>query len=183
MKKSLLIFPLIFLMGLAPLQSNPSKSVVKILAPSSVCSGIIVSATEGHVLTVRHCVPDDGLGLLINDRPAKIIKVSDTLALLQDKPFEGPPIAVRKSKLKIGEELWSIGYAYNIALTFLRRSFAADLGDDFLLDGTMAGGMSGGPIVDSAGKLVGINQATDKTYNATSVGCGAEEILKFLERK
>ena len=49
---------------------------------------------------------------------------------------------------------------------------------DLALDGPLIHGMSGGPIVERGGKVVGIGQSSDQQ---TGFGCGAEEIREFLK--
>jgi len=49
---------------------------------------------------------------------------------------------------------------------------------DILLDGPIANGMSGGPVVDEKGKVVGINQVSDGTSGGI---CSAREIREFLK--
>jgi hypothetical protein len=148
----------------------------------SRCTGFQVGIV--WALTAKHCLPEDeGIDVYVNGEPARVIKTSDSLALLQTEVAARPILSLRTGKLEIGEAISSIGYAQGGPLATFRRYFSnytGELGgnDHIVLDGPISGGMSGGPMIDKDGKVVGINQATDKTR---SIGCSAEEIKDFLK--
>lgn len=167
----------------APAPTSQVRSIVKVTSPGSICTGVTVSASQGHILSAAHCVPENNQGVLVDGKEVKVLRKSRTLVLLQGEAFQRPPITVRKGKLPPGEEVWSLGYAYDMALATLRRTVSHYIGEDLLMDGPIAGGMSGGPVVDSQGRLVGINQATERIYNASSIACGGDEIIEFLKSK
>jgi len=143
------------------------------------CTGFVVAALLGDVLTAKHCLPEAiGTPIYINEEMAKILKTSDTLALLRITPSKYPALTVRKTNPFPGEKSISFGYAWGIYTVFY-RNVAALLGPDLGLDGPITPGMSGGPIIDMTGQVIGINQATS---DIVGLACGAGEIREFLEK-
>lgn len=174
----------IFVAALAPAPSSTIRSLVMIQYNHNVCTGFVVSASEGRVLTVAHCAPDDpNVELLVDGKPSKIIRVNEALALLSMEPFSKPPLQIASDSPKVGDDVQAFGYGYGY-LMVLKRAVAGYVDEnnhrDVILDGAIAQGMSGGPVVGVDGKVVGINQASDK-FGATSIVCDSKEIRKFLK--
>ena len=186
----ILLLTLPFLLGISvpkDLVESTQKSIVKLeyrTGPNNedlyTCTGFVVSAVLGDVLTAAHCLPKDPNNILyINGEVAKTIRTSESLALVRITPFNMPALTVRREDPRLGEEAISFGYAWR-QFTVFNRNVAALLGSDIGLDGPLAPGMSGGPIVDLSGKVIAINQATNEVVG---LACGAEEIREFLENK
>lgn len=160
-------------------------SVVKILHTISsdtdsvyLCTGVIVDAAKGYILTAEHCVDKNEETYVNASIPATIVKVSEDLAIIKAEPMMGPPIQTAK-EVKVGEEVVSIGYGDGHLMALWRHiaSFYND-SSDIQLDGDIIQGMSGGPIVNENGELVGINQIS---FDRMGGGSGPKEIRNFLK--
>ena len=73
----------------------------------------------------------------------------------------------------------SIGFDHGYLVVFNRR-VATIVDEDIIVDGPLVPGMSGGPVVNLEGKVVGLNQSTS---DAIGLACGTKEIKNFLESK
>lgn len=144
------------------------------------CTGFVVDAPRGWVLTVRHCLNPDG-DTFVDGVVSKVLKQSELFALLSDTPMTKPPLQIRTDKPQIGERAVTVGYGFGI-LTLLDRTVAAFNDEDIALDGPTIPGMSGGPILDVTGKVIGINQGNVLgNGGALGVGCGIKEIREFIK--
>ena len=65
-----------------------------------LCTGFVVSASQGQVLTARHCV-DESETILVDEVPATILKVDGLFALLSIVPMSKPPLDLRKDKVSV----------------------------------------------------------------------------------
>lgn len=188
----LLIFPLLLLVscGAGPTPKTPTElfedarpSIVRVssLRPDgqhSVCTGFVVSFAHGWVLTARHCVyhPEQ---TTVDEFPTQVVRISDTFALLQIPFGMKPHLEFAKKRPKEGTPVVAIGYGYNILGIFTRHIVGWD-GSDFAFDGGVPPGMSGAPVLDSDGRVVGLVQATSQYIG---LACGLDEIQQFLKAK
>jgi serine peptidase DegS len=141
---------------------------------TSLGSGVIVSA-DGYVLTNDHVVKNaDRIEVGLADgrsAAAKVIGVDpDTdLALLKiDLPHLDPIRLGRSRQLAVGDVVLAIGDPYGVGQTVTQGIVSAKgrsrLGlstfENFIqTDAAINPGNSGGALIDSAGRLVGINTA------------------------
>ena len=188
MKRFVIICFLIpFMLSAAPSASFLETTIKSLVVVSYVegeetrqCTGFVVSASKGEVLTAAHCVPHNTTDPVeVNSELSTVIRRSDSLALLQVVPTLRPPLDIRKNAVDIGEKIYAFGFAWD-HLVVVQRNVAAFFGPDFGVDGPLAPGMSGGPMVDTQGKVVGVNQATNEVLG---LACGPQEIRTFLEGK
>lgn len=186
---TLLLLSSMFLLAPAPLQSSTNiplidqveRSIVKVETGDldgqhGICTGFVVSASKGEVLTALHCVPEDE-PLYVDGVPSTVVKRSETLALIEGPKMTKPPLSVKKGEAKVGEEIWSFGYAWG-QLTVFHRWVAHFKDSDLATDGPLAPGMSGGPMTDLKGEVIGINQAAN---DVVGIACGSNEIRAFLK--
>lgn len=151
------------------------------------CTGFVVDAAKGYVLTAEHCVPkDDKTPLLVADVVSEVIKKNADLAIVKIEPMSAPPLEIG-GEVEILDPVIVIGYGYKDLHRFRRNVSTKDISDRkkkvdlecelIGLDGPLAPGMSGGPILKD-GKVVGISQATAPSIG---LGCNAKEIKKFIK--
>lgn len=149
------------------------------------CSGFVVGIA--YVITAAHCKAPANTDIYVDGKPSRIIKQNDEFLLLSIEPNSKPLLQLRKSRLNIGEPVATFGYAFGGPLQTYRRNASQYCGcgysdvDHLFLDGPTSPGMSGGPVIDSDGRVVGLNQAIME--NLLGVACTADEIKDFLNGK
>jgi serine protease DegQ len=174
-------------------------------------SGVVIDAEKGYVLTNQHVVTAEGklaaeqlrLKVALRDGRefAGAIVGSDELtdiALVKIPPEELTAIEIIDSAtLQVGDIVMAIGYPLGLdqTVTFgvvsgLRRHLSDKRLQDFIqTDAAINHGNSGGPLIDSRGRLVGINTAIANPYGEGNIGLNfavpthiAIEISAQLER-
>jgi len=170
----------IFLFLSQPLPPAAIKSVALITFDVSsdeqrMCSGIVVDAVRGHVLTAAHCIPDNLSTFRVDGKPGIIIKRDGQFALIQCG-MKRSVLVLRSTEPVIGEPIIIIGFAWGELAVFGRLVASVKEGD-FATDGAIAPGMSGGPILDSGGLVIGMSQASSPIVG---IACGSREIREFL---
>lgn len=156
------------------------------------CTGIQVGIQ--WVLTADHCLPPSAerADVTVNGDIVRVIKRNSNLdlALLEAASGDRPIIVIRTKAPQIGEPVTAVGYAdaprmrdEGINPLVLRRSIARVGSNGYIYtDGTFIGGMSGGPVVDADGKLIGvIRQGWDKVNIGGVIPASA--IKKFIDGK
>lgn len=163
------------------------QSVVRVTSDNSVCTGFVIDAQKDIVLTAGHCV--DAFPVYADGEEAIVILDEDEvvdLAVLQArirKPALEPALDIEH-----GEEIVAIGYANGFPVPqmrvgFVLAPFASAIGPLGLGHGyvimsfPLVGGMSGGPVVNKEGKVVGISQLSS---NVDSAARSAIVIMQFL---
>jgi serine protease Do len=141
---------------------------------TSIGSGVIVDAQKGYILTNAHVVFEaNNITITLNDgRRFKAkplgLDVGFDLALLSITPDNITDIPTGQSnQVKVGDFVTAIGSPFNLPQTVttgvvsaLHRSINPDSNEDFIqTDASINVGSSGGALVDSQGRLVGINTA------------------------
>ena len=172
----------------------------------SVGTGIIATA-DGEIVTNAHVV-EGATSLRVRlagetePREATLlaIDVGNDLALL-DIEGEGFPAAVfaRPGSIRLGDEVVAIGFALDLdgaptvtlgIVSALNRTLVTDVGAlDGLLqtDAAISSGNSGGPLVNAAGEVVGINTAVARgssTLAASNIGfsISVDEALPIFDQ-
>jgi S1-C subfamily serine protease len=146
-------------------------------------SGVIVT-TEGYVITNKHVIDgmdeievtlhDDtkAVATLIGADPIVDIAV---LKIQGGKTKEYPALPFDDSdKVKVGQQVWAIGNPFGLSetVTFGHISHRdRQLGDGdlpiFQHDAVIEPGNSGGPLINTRGEIIGINQMIYSTQNRT----------------
>jgi Do/DeqQ family serine protease len=141
-------------------------------------SGVIIS-TKGYIVTNNHVIEDsDEIEVVLNDKrtyDAKLIgsDPNTDIALLQIEADDLSTIDFGNSdKLQLGEWVIAIGNPYNMTSTVTAGIVSAKARDMDILrgrefsiesfiqtDAAVNPGNSGGALIDTRGKLVGINTA------------------------
>jgi S1-C subfamily serine protease len=171
----------------------------------SVGSGIVLAA-DGEILTNAHVV-NGATEIRVRlpgetePMPARLVAADagNDLALLRvDQDGLVPVAFAPTSDVELGDEVLAIGFALDLdgdpsvtlgIVSALDRTIITELGAlDGLIqtDAAISSGNSGGPLVDAAGRIVGINTAvarSDPMTAATNVGfaISSDEVLEVLD--
>jgi hypothetical protein len=183
MKRTLVVI-LLALLLLAPIVgardiiTHTLASVVRIEFPSpehdepSICTGFMVAPRRA--ITAAHCAPEDA-GFTVDGMDSIVLKRSELFVLV----IAGNKPALKlTTKLKLQDTVTAFGFAWGDMFVF-RGHVAAFKDGDFLMDRPLAPGMSGGPTVNQAGDVVGINQSANSVIG---IACGAGELRAFLSQ-
>jgi S1-C subfamily serine protease len=141
----------------------------------SVGSGVIVDANRGIVLTNAHVIEDArDITVTLKDRrsyKARLIgrDPGTDVAVLQIMPLDAPELPFAdSSELEVGDFVLAIGNPFGLGQTVTsgivsavgRTGIADDsMGELIQTDASINPGNSGGPLIDLAGRIVGINTA------------------------
>ena len=143
---------------------------------SSIGSGFVVSdgyslATNYHVISSLIHHPEQYRAEILRDDTV-IELVVDTfdivhdLALLVPKQnqFLGRPLVLSPEPINKGKLLFSIGNPHDIGMTVVEGTYNGLVEHQFIdlihFSGSINPGMSGGPVINTRGNVVGINVAT-----------------------
>jgi S1-C subfamily serine protease len=147
---------------------------------------------QGHILTNFHVV-DGAQSIEVtlasgNTFPAQLLghDLTDDVAVLKvSAPAEElhPVVLGESGELKVGQRVFAIGNPFGLERTLtvgivssLNRSLPSRRGHHFMksmiqVDAAMNPGNSGGPLIDSSGRVIGMNTAiASKTGQNTGVG-------------
>ena len=143
-----------------------SASVTLVTNAEGSCSGFVVA--PHRVMTADHCV---GESMKSDGVEATVVKEDEghDLALL-DVPTDRPILGFQDTPVVQFQQLTAIGHGFGwLQLTVLRVTVmlvavspTADYFDGILVQGGYIHGMSGGPVVDDSGLIVGIVQQVNE---------------------
>ena len=157
----------------------------------SICSGVVLNADAGFLLTAAHCVSttkDQDVSLTVNGRHAEVAKSNRLLdlAVVRFRVKDEQAIALASETPPVGAEVAVIGYAFGIekiAVQFGRVSQALnDETKTLWLNVDLIFGDSGGAVIDEQGRLVGMNSriySNGPAHMASAVPI--EQIADFVE--
>ena len=165
-------------------------------------SGVIISK-DGYIVTNNHVVDfADNVNVTLSDNRKFVAKVVGTdptydLAVIKIESNDLPFVPKGNSdNLKIGEWVLAIGFPYDIGTTVTAGIISAthkkigvserrNTMDDFIqTDAVVNPGNSGGALVDSQGRLVGINTAIQTrtgSYEGYSFAIPVNTMYKITE--
>src|SRR6202035_1998644 len=164
-------------------QMNPGK--LHVPTEHGLGSGVIVSA-DGYILTNNHVVNNASeIQVALNDGRQFTAKVigSDPktdVALIRIKADNLPALTLAGSdKIEVGDVVLAIGNPFGIGQTVTKgivsakdRTTSGDMDEDFIqTDAAINPGNSGGALVDTEGRLIGINSAI-LTHSGGNQGIG-----------
>jgi S1-C subfamily serine protease len=184
-----------------------SVDLERLNMPGSASGSGVVVTSDGQILTNAHVV-DGATAVRIRlagetePRPARILAADpgNDLALLQiDADGLEPATFADPASLRVGEGVVAIGFALGLdggpsvtsgIISALNRTIITELGAlDGLIqtDAPISSGNSGGPLVNAAGEVVGINTAVARgdaftAANSISFAIGVGEVLRVLDQ-
>lgn len=150
-----------------------------------ICSGVVLNADSGYLLTAAHCVDGkpEQLSITVNGRHAEIARKNRLLDLAVLRFTPDGELAMRLAP-KTPEPGTAVGVAgYLLGSERLRFQFGMLAGVErdggLVIDGVVLPGDSGGPIFDIDGRLVGMS---NQYYRGTAVGLAVnvERIRDFV---
>ncbi|SMG16714.1 MULTISPECIES: DegQ family serine endoprotease [unclassified Paracoccus (in: a-proteobacteria)] len=141
----------------------------------SAGSGVIVDAAQGYVLTNHHVIAD-GIEITVTLKDGRTLKAeligsdpATDIALLQVKAGDLTAVEIADSNaVKVGDYVMAIGNPFGLGQTVTsgmvsalgRTGISRDGYEDFIqTDASINPGNSGGALVDSKGRLIGVNTA------------------------
>ena len=155
----------------------------------------------GHVVTNYHVVEDTKVLTVKfasgDVRKASIVGVAPTYDLavihIDDTGLLPPPVAIGSSeRLKVGQAAFAIGSPFGLDLSLtsgiisaLKRRIPTSSGHEVVngiqTDAALNPGNSGGPLLDSAGRLIGVNTAI-YSPSGSNVGIGLAIPIDVVNR-
>jgi|SRR5688572_25108871 serine protease Do len=114
------------------------------------------------------------------------IDVRHDLAVVRAEGLEAPPLALNATTPARGERAWSIGFPLDVGLTITEGVSNGRVEDSFdpriHYSGAINGGMSGGPALNAAGQVIGINVSGYRFEQLVSFLVPAEHAQALIDR-
>ena len=131
---------------------------------TATCSGVVLNAEAGFVLSAAHCFEMKKPAVTVNGRHAEIARQNRLLdlAVLRADLKDAKALPLAKDSPKMGAEVAVFGYAFGAkkpGAQFGRVSLPLDDDGALVLDLVVIGGDSGGPAINAQGELVGMTSA------------------------
>lgn len=162
---------------------------------SGIGSGAVIDAEKGFVITNAHVVAGSD-GVLVNLPDGRTVEARlvglDTptdIAILQADDLRVAAVKTANSdNLRVGDLVFAVGYPLGLeqslslgVISGLGRSSSGERLQDFIqTDAAINSGNSGGPLLDSQGRLVGVNTAIlSKGGGSNGIGFSVPSVLAF----
>jgi S1-C subfamily serine protease len=159
-----------------------TRQVPRISTPSGTCSGVVIA--EDTVLTAAHCVEDTARpSITVGSRHAEVLRLNRVLdiAVLKVKVKNQLVMPLAPVNPKLGSEVAAAGFLLGAEELHVQFGHVSAIhGERIVANVQVLPGDSGGPMIDTQGRLVGMIQAY---YQGSSVTLGAnvETIRDFAE--
>ena len=170
----------------------PFRPYERVRKVTNLGSGFII-ASDGYVLTNNHVVAGaDRISVTLSDDktyPARLVKVIEdrdlAIVKMQDNPRNLPTVRLGDAdRVKVGSWAIAIGSPFGFSETVTVGVISAkgrvirqargreEMRDLLQTDAAINFGNSGGPLVNIAGEVIGINQAIFSPRGAGNIGIG-----------
>lgn len=183
MKTRLIATLFAFLIATLPALAKDWSKVAKQLAEATIqlqagighktfCSGWMIDNKRDYVMTAEHCLGWTAEETFVEGKPYEVLW-SDTYldaAVLRVPGLDKRELRAQKRAIRVGQEAAFYGFAREWGLySHFRAGNVSGIGpidelpgDWVIIDNSGIGGMSGGPIVDSDGKVISMVQRSDR---------------------
>jgi S1-C subfamily serine protease len=127
------------------------------------CSGIVINAELGFILTAAHCVDTEKVAVTVNGRHAEVVRSNRLLdlAVLKTDVKDEKTIYLADADAPVGEEVSVCGYAFGFTKIVCQFGHVAQLENgetkSTLLNIDLIFGDSGGAAINARGELIGVN--------------------------
>ena len=158
-----------FVLAIAPAASaldSVTPSTVAVHTATGSGTGFVVEG--GGVLTAAHVVGGERSVVIALPAGERIgatvtrIAAAEDLALLEpDEPLTAAPLRLRHATMQVGETVLALGYPLGMETASLSRGVVSALRDidgvpSLQTDAAINEGLSGGPLLDEQGRVVGV---------------------------
>ncbi len=163
---------------IVPVMRVATVSIQCSLHQRITCTAFSIDTARGHYLTTAHCLhpgrPGPGEEENTEDHP--LIDGFELEILFEDTDLDlavvristqRPALKIQTKRLQQGMEVGAFGYALGRPVPSFRTAFVSrfDATSDNMpfvaYDNALVRGMSGGPIVDASGRVVGVSTRSD----------------------
>ncbi len=162
---------------------NSQGSAFVALRPNLLITNYHVVSDYLHEPGEYVVVVKDGSGQMRRAQVRAVDVVSD-LALLSTQEPIGKPLRIRQSMPTKGVKGFALGNPGGIGLTVVEGNFNGLSESAFVpeihFSGAINSGMSGGPAVDEAGEVVGVNTASRRKDQLIGLLSPAENVTRLL---
>lgn len=194
---SKLITSLLLVLALGSVLCGAGKYPVDKVTPSTVVVGILLAdGRGGHCtafsvnekdaiyFTAAHCFIDPDAWFLVGGNElSEVIEVDPAVSeVMVLKAVKGRPALKLGPKPRVGDEMAGFGYGMDLGFTFFGGQFLGEIEGLSFYNTNFMPGMSGGPITDLKGRLVGMVQCGGP-YGTPygQIGCGSSyDALKAI---
>ena len=162
---------------------------------SGIGSGAVFDAENGYVITNAHVVAGSD-GVLVNMPDGRTIEArlvgldtpTDIAVVQADDLRVGAVQTANSDNLRVGDVVFAVGYPLGLeqslslgVISGLGRSSSGERLQDFIqTDAAINSGNSGGPLLDSRGRLVGVNTAIlSKGGGSNGIGFSVPSMMAF----
>lgn len=125
----------------------------------STCSGVVLDAERGYVVTAHHCVDQENVNVVVDGKHATVTRENRVLdlAVLHTQIKEKVNATLAPENPTLASDVWVVGYALATEHVAVQRGIVSYYDpDNMRIDPTVLGGDSGGAVFDSKGQLVAI---------------------------